>query len=202
MMGRKALHGEQPAPSHCLPRQRRGHVGQRGEAGEGTAAGANAPGRCSAVGEHKARSPALPCFLGSLPRNKGAVLYRGGSPCCCSGQWGGSLGQDAVYWVRVRLSCSPDHFLPYLGNLDFLLPFVPGFSLVKLSLDLLETAAGAGAGLRSGRGALALTPPSPCMAPWQSWHHLNGTRLCETLGEGGAVLEKRWGTHCSGVWSL
>lgn len=48
-----------------------------------------------------------------------------------------------MYWVRVRLSCSPDHFLPYLGNLDFLLPFVPYFSLVKPFLDLLETAAGA-----------------------------------------------------------
>lgn len=89
-MRSKALHGEQPAPSHCLPRQRRGHVGQHGEAGEGTAAGANAPGRCSALGEHKAHSPALPCFLGSLPGNKGAVLCRavlgrmagtGGAPC-------------------------------------------------------------------------------------------------------------------------
>lgn len=91
------------------------------------------------------------------------------------------LGQDAVCWVRVGLSCSPDHFLPYLGNLDFLLPFVPYFSLVKLSLVLLEAAA------RAGPGERAVSPLSPLTPPRQSWHRRNGTRLCQALA-GGEVL--------------
>lgn len=106
------------------------------------AGGAPAPGRCRcrAPGEHKALPS--PAFLrGSLRRNKEGegppcqappcrgkprARHTAGAPVRRAGS-GEVLGQDAVCWVRVGLSCSPDHFLPYLGNLDFLLPFVPYF---------------------------------------------------------------------------
>lgn len=97
------------------------------------------------------------------------------------------LGQDAVCWVRVGLSCPPDHFLPYLGNLDFLLPFVPYFSLVKLSLVLLETAAGAGPGERAGgSGCFSAHAPAAELAP-PEWHRRNDSRLCRALAAGGAL---------------
>jgi len=139
--------------------------------------GTAAHGRCSAPGRAQSKPPAFRGPRGGTKRARG--------PCCTGDAgwwsgvgglhiprwwWGGSLGQGAACWVRVRLSCSPDHFLPHLGNLDFLLPFVPYFSLVKPSLDLLETAARAGEGLR-----LFL------LFPRQSRHRLSGTRPGKAL---------------------
>lgn len=103
-----------------------------------------------------------------------------------------------MYWVRVRLSCSPDHFLPHLGNLDFLLPFVPYFSLVKLSLDLLETAAGAGPAERAGNSGSfsSFTMHAPAAEPAPpKWHPaVQNPRPWEV------VLEGSWGSCCSGLW--
>lgn len=162
-----------------------GHVGERGEAGEGTRRGLRGERRPrQMLGSGRAQSsqpcPPRPSGVPSQEqRGRGATVPSRAVPgelwparALLSGS-GEVLGQDAVCWVRVRLSCSPDHFLPHLGNLDFLLPFVPYFSPVKLSLVLLETAAGAGPGQRVGGSgcfsSLAAHNPAAGLA-LPKWH--------------------------------
>lgn len=110
--------------SHCLPRSR-SHV--RGD--PRAAAPSSSPPSPRQGGAQPpadlwlwARKPApgfLPGVLAQEQRRRGLLVVPGEGaepPRAASGRW---------RWVRVRLSCSPDHFLPHLGNLDFLLPFVP-----------------------------------------------------------------------------
>lgn len=98
-----AWRARQPAPSHCLPWRSRGHVGQRGEAGEGTRRGGlwgeRPPPSLAdawALGEHKARSPALRCVPGSLPRNKEGE----GPPVAMPGRPAGGGGRGGSGEVR------------------------------------------------------------------------------------------------------
>lgn len=172
------------------------------------------PSRPSGVPWQEQRGPgaAVPCQAVPCQGSCG----RHGRSCPAAGS-GEVLGQDAVCWVRVGLSCPPDHFLPYLGNLDFLLPFVPYFSLVKLSLVLLETAAGAGPGERAGGSGcfsslaahapaaeLALLKWHPAVQSPRCWGVLRGelySPVCSwlSLGTEGMAEGERynaWSTLC------
>lgn len=79
-----AWQARRPAPSHCLPRRRRGHVGERGEAGEGTRrrlGGENGRPRQMLRSGQAQSSQLCPPLLSGVPseeqRRRGAAV-----PCC------------------------------------------------------------------------------------------------------------------------
>lgn len=88
-----AWQARRPAPSHCLPRRRRGHVGERGEAGEGTRrrlGGENGRPRQMLRSGQAQSSQLCPPLLSGVPSEE--QRRRGAAVPCRAGEAGRQSG--------------------------------------------------------------------------------------------------------------